>query len=139
MTTKHDPRLAVLRDFTLYVSTGDDKRISILENLDAVDPLRQPVSGGVVEAALMAQWTYLHGDRGKVPFPAEQVTAMARALAAADVARGRDTDASPPTWNAAKERVLRQLAFLQPRAHATDAECKLWSEIRRAAFPDEFR
>lgn len=45
-TPQHNPRLAVLRDFT----RGDDLwRLYILEKLDAVDPLRQPprrISGG---------------------------------------------------------------------------------------------
>jgi hypothetical protein len=133
----NDPRLAVLRD--LVYDSSDRWRIATLEKLDAVDPLRQPVAMDAVEAALDAQWTSLHGSRGNVPHMPKEIEAMTRALAAANAAKGRDTEANapPPSWTAAKERVLRQLAFLQPRAPATDAERKLWSEIRRAAFPEK--
>jgi hypothetical protein len=90
--TQSDPRLAVLRKLT-HVDDDDLWLLLVLKNLDAVDPLRQPVSIDAVEAP-------------------------------------------PPPWTAAKERVLRQLAYLQPRADSTDAERQLWSEIRREAFPE---
>jgi hypothetical protein len=47
-----------------------------------------------------------------------------------------EAKAPPPAWTAAKERVLRQLVYLQPRAPATDAERQLWSDLRRAAFSE---
>ncbi len=136
----NDPRLAVLREITRYY--GDDLwRLDILEKIDAVDPLRQPVAMDAVEAALNSWWPD-HGDRGWANGTrADRLwyEKMTRALAAADAARSRDTEANapPPAWTAAKERVLRQLAFLQPRADSTHAERQLWSEIRREAFPEK--
>jgi hypothetical protein len=92
-----------------------------------------------VEAALNSWWPN-HGDRDWANGPRDDrlwYEKMSRALAAADAARGRDAEVNAPAWTAAKERALRQLVFLQPRATATDAERQLWSEIRREAFPEK--
>ncbi len=100
----NDPRIAVLRKLT-RVDDDDLWLLLALKKLDAVDPLRQPVSMDAVEAA---------------PPPASTAP--------------KERVLRP--WTAAKERALRQLVFLQPRADSTDAERQLWSDIRRAAFPE---
>jgi len=41
-----------------------------------------------------------------------------------------------PAWTEEKERILKQLAYLQPPGHAQASERDFWSELRRAAFPE---
>ena len=100
--THPNPRLAVLRELTR--GDGNDLwRLVILEKLDAVDPARQPVSMDAVEAA--RSMIKRQGWDGWVCSIKD--SELSDIIAAADAARGRDTEANapPPTYETPRATV----------------------------------
>ncbi len=88
----------------VHVEPEHNNAIAALERVhallaapDAVDPLRHPVSMDAVEAAL-AQW--FKSTKSPIlpegPWSQDLTDRMTRAIAAADAARGRDTEATAP-------------------------------------------
>lgn len=120
-----DPRLMILRERYSYI----DHKLRLLAELDAVDPLRQPVSQDRVDAALDAYRTGWQEDTSRLEH--KWRSDMARALAAA-VAEKPDF----PLWSREMARLLEFVAVVMPRRDWTSAELNEYRAAVFAAFPE---